>query len=176
MLRVTFAGLLARRLRLILTATTIAIGVAFVAGTLILTDSLQRAISVPVSTASAAQVVVQPAGTGGGKGGAPAGPALPAGLLGRIRAIPAAAAAEGLVTATKVTLIGKDGHPITHARAINKIRSYPTAPALAAQYAITSGRPPQRPGEAVLDAATARRLGYRIGDPISVGTSTASGP
>jgi len=170
MLRVTFAGLLARRLRLILTATTIAIGVAFVAGTLILTDSLQRAISVPVSTASAAQVVVQPAGTGGGKGGAPAGPALPAGLLGRIRAIPAVAAAEGLVTATKVTLIGKDGHPITHARAINEIRSYPTAPALAAQYTITSGRPPQRPGEAVLDAATTRRLGYRIGDPIGVGT------
>jgi putative ABC transport system permease protein len=168
MLRVTFTSLLARRLRLILTATTIVIGVAFVAGTFILTDSLQGALGVPA--AAAAQVVVQPAGADSGKGGGPAGPTLPAGLVARIRAVPGVAVAEGLVVASKVTLIGKDGRPIVHPRAASELRSYPASPALAAQYTLQSGRPPRRPDDAVIDAATARQLGYRIGDPIGVVT------
>jgi putative ABC transport system permease protein len=168
MLRVTLASLLARRLRLILTATTIAIGVAFVAGTFILTDSLQRALGIP---AVAAQVVVQPAGAGGGKDSGPAtSAALPASLVARIRAVPGVSAAEGLVTAEKVTIIGKDGRQITHRRAPNELRSFPASQALAAQYTLRSGRPPRRPGDAVLDAATARQLGYRIGDSIGVET------
>jgi putative ABC transport system permease protein len=167
MLRVTFASLLAHRLRLILTAATIVIGVAFVAGTFILTDSLQHALGGPA--AAAAQVVVQPAGANVGKGSPDT--TLPAGLVARIHAVPGVASAAGLIIATKVTLIGKDGRPITHVRAVNELRSYPVGPALAAQYTIQSGRPPRRADEAVLDAATARRLGYRIGDRIGVVTS-----
>jgi putative ABC transport system permease protein len=168
MLRVTFASLLARRLRLILTAATIVIGVAFVTGTFILTDSLQRALGVPAP--AAAQVVVQPAGADGGKGSGSAAATLPARLVARIRAVQGVASAAGLVIAAKVTLTGQDGRPITHARAVNEVRSYPAAPALAAQYTMQSGRPPRRPDEAVLDAATAGRLGYRIGDPVGVVT------
>ena len=82
--------------------------------------------------------------------------------------------AEVIVTASKVTLIGRNGRPITHPRAPSELLTYPTAPALAARYTITSGRPPRHPGEALIDAATAHSLGYRPGDRI--GVLTAAGP
>src|SRR5262245_9046525 len=172
MLWVTVASLLAHRLRLILTAVAIAIGAALVAGTFILTDSLQGALGATGSAASPTRVVVQPAGADGGKG-AHASASLPASLVARIRTAPEVASAEGVVTASKVVLIGKDGRPITHARAVNELQSYPTIGVLAAQYTIQSGHPPRRPGQAMLDAATARSLGYRTGDRI--GVSTAAG-
>jgi putative ABC transport system permease protein len=43
MFSATLKGMLAHKLRLFLTATSIALGVAFIAGTLMLTDSMQRA-------------------------------------------------------------------------------------------------------------------------------------
>ena len=171
MVRVTLASLVAHRLRLILTAVTIAIGVAFVAGTFILTDSVQGALGVPGAAGSAAQVVVQPAGADNGKDAASIA-SLPAGLVARIRAVPGVAFAQGLVTAEKVTVIGKDGHLISHLRAVNELLSYPTTSGMAAQYTIQAGHPPRRPDEAMLDAATARRLGYRPGDRIGVATAT----
>jgi len=174
MLRVTVAGLLAHRLRLILTAVTIAIGVALVAGTFILTDSAAGALGGAAAAAAPAQVVVQPAGADGGKSTA-APTSLAAGLVTQIRAVRGVASAQGLVAADKVTLIGKNGREITHRRAANELLSYPDIPALAAQYTIQSGRPPRRPGEALLDAATARSLGYRVGDRIGVATTT-TGP
>ena len=54
MVRATIASLLAHRLRLILTAVTIATGVALVAGTFILTDSVQQA-ALSTSTAAGAR-------------------------------------------------------------------------------------------------------------------------
>jgi putative ABC transport system permease protein len=170
MLQVTIASLLAHRLRLILTAVTIAIGVALVAGTYILTDSLRGALGGPAAATAPALVVVQPAAADSGKGSA-ATATLPASLVTRIRAIPGVAAAQGLATASKVTLIGKDGQPIRHVRAVNELLSYPTIGALAAQYTIRSGHPPRRPDGAMIDAATARSLGYRIGDRIGVATA-----
>jgi putative ABC transport system permease protein len=168
-LRLTVASLLANRLRLILTAVTIAIGAALVAGTFVLTDAVRGALGASTQAASAAAVVVQPAGAAGGKtASAPA--SLPASLAARIRAVPGVTSAQGLVSASKVILIGKDGRPITHRRAANELLSYPTAPALAAQYTIQSGQPPRHRGEALLDAATARSLGYRVGDQIAVVT------
>src|SRR5262249_53339440 len=61
MLRVTVASLLAHRLRLILTAAAIALGVALVAGTFILTDSVQGALAGSGAAGPAGYVIVQPA-------------------------------------------------------------------------------------------------------------------
>jgi putative ABC transport system permease protein len=169
MLRLTVASLLAHRLRLLLTAAAIAIGAALVAGTFILTDSARGALSTSPATAPGAAVIVQPAGAAGGKGAGPV-TSLPASLAARISAVRGAASAEGLVTASKITLIGKNGRPVTHRRAPSELLSYPAVPALAAPYTIQSGHPPRQPGQALLDAATARGLGYRIGDRISVVT------
>jgi len=170
MLRIIVAGLRARRIRLALTAATIMLGVALVAGTFILTDSVQATLRGP--SAPGGLVVVEPSGAAGGKGaGGPV--SVPAVLAARLRALGGVAVAQGMVTAEKLTYLGPGGRPITHARAASELLSYPTAPALAAWYTITAGRAPRRGGEALLDVATARSLGYRPGDRI--GVATASG-
>src|ERR1700691_5455687 len=51
MLRVTVKGLLARKLRLALTALAIVLGVTFVTGTLVLGDTLNRTFNSLVGTA-----------------------------------------------------------------------------------------------------------------------------
>src|SRR5580658_1003770 len=51
MLRLTLRGLLARKLRLALTALAIVLGVTFVTGTLVLTDTLNRTFDTLVGTA-----------------------------------------------------------------------------------------------------------------------------
>ena len=94
------------------------------------------------SATPGALVVVQSAEAAGGKEACPA--PLPAGLLARIKAVPGAASAEGLVAVSKVTLIGRGGHPITHSRAADELLSYPAVPALDAQYTIRAC--PARPG------------------------------
>jgi putative ABC transport system permease protein len=51
MRKITVRGLLARKLRLVLTALAIVLGVTFVSGTLILTDILNRTFDTLVGTA-----------------------------------------------------------------------------------------------------------------------------
>ena len=173
MLRITLAGLRAHRIRLALTAVTITLGAALVAGTFILTDSVQAVLGGAGASTPAGLVVVQPSGAGGGKdAGGPV--SVSAGLAAHLRAAGGVAAVQGLVTAAKLSYLGPGGHPITHARAAAELLSYPAAPALAAWYTITAGRAPRRGGEALLDAATARSLGYRPGDRIGVATPSGT--
>jgi putative ABC transport system permease protein len=173
MLRITLAGLRAHRIRLALTAVTITLGAALVAGTFILTDSVQAVLGGAGVSTPAGLVVVQPSGASGGKGtGGPV--SVPAGLAARLRAAGDVAAVQGLVTVAKLTYLGPGGRPINHARAASELLSYPAVPALAAWYTITAGRAPRRGGEALLDAATARSLGYRPGDRIGVATPSGT--
>ena len=145
MLRITMAGLRAHRVRLALTAVTIMLGTALVAGTFILTDSVRAVLGGAGATTPAGLVVVQPSGAGSGKGaGGPV--SLPAGLAARLRAVGGVAAAQGLVAAAKLTYLGPGGRPITHVRAASELLSYPAARALAAWYTITAGRAPRRAG------------------------------
>ncbi|MGA2014007.1 MAG: hypothetical protein ABSH51_26225, partial [Solirubrobacteraceae bacterium] len=51
MRKVTVKGVLARKLRLALTAVAIVLGVTFVSGTLILTDTLNRTFDTLIGTA-----------------------------------------------------------------------------------------------------------------------------
>jgi len=172
MLRVTVTGLLAHRLRLVLTAVTVMLGAGLVAGTFILTDSVQAMLRAGTS-GPARLVVVQPSGAGGSKGAS--GPlSVPAGLVTRLRTAGDVAAVQGLITAAKLTYLGPGARPITHARAATELLSYPATPVLAAWYTITAGRAPRRGDEALLDAATARSLGYRPGDRIGVVTPSGT--
>lgn len=66
MLRATFKSVAARKLRLLLTATAIVLGVAFVTGTLVLTDTSTRLFDDQFSQATAGvDLVVRDAATFG---------------------------------------------------------------------------------------------------------------
>jgi putative ABC transport system permease protein len=164
-LKVTLKGLLAYRGRVVLTVVAVMIGVALVAGTLMLTDAVGRSVRQFTASAHAGvDVVVRNADD------AKAGPPQPIGphLAATIRALPGVGAAAGVVVGEKLQMVGRDGRPIRHRRAVNLVTSWPSDPALASGYTLRQGRPPTGSGEVVLDAATAATGGWRLGDTLGI--------
>ena len=146
--------------RLLLSATAVVLGVAFVAGTLLFSDGLtagladrvgrlDRGVDVDVSSIDADDATVA-----------------------RVRALDGVRAAEVLKTAAGVGLVGPDGRKISGTHFAVTV---PRDPALRS-YDVTSGRLPERAGEAVLDAETARERRIRVGDEIRVGGRSAAVP
>ena len=117
MWRATIKGLLAHKVRLGLTALAVVLGVAFVSGTFILTDTMNKASTRPLPDDSqtlnqGVAVVVQGEQKfkGTGQGGETAGPGerVPASVLDGIRTVPGVEAAEGeLIGYAQV--VGTDG-------------------------------------------------------------------
>ncbi|MCO5994396.1 ABC transporter permease [Actinoallomurus rhizosphaericola] len=153
MLKTTLAGLRAHLLRLMLTALAITLGVGFVAGTFVLTDTMKAGFDRQF-TASAQKVSVAVL-TDDKK--------IPDATLRAVRAVQGVQDAQGLVRGD-AALIGKDG------------RAYGETPTLGmsivsgplARYTITKGRAPGGPGEAVLEKGVAGHTGYGVGDTIRV--------
>ena len=105
MLRATVKSLLARKLRLVLTALAIVLGVGFTAGTFVLTDTALKSFDDLFGQAYAkTDVVVQAhqafnpteGGGGGGGGGQELNP-IPERLLPLVRAVPGVRFSEGSV-------------------------------------------------------------------------------
>src|SRR5688500_8958304 len=111
MRRIALKGLLARKLRLFTTSLAVLLGVAFMAGTLVLTDTIGRTFDTMFADANAGtDAVVR------GKGEVDTGftverDNVPAGLVATVKAVPGVAAAEGLVEGY-TQVVGKDGKPV----------------------------------------------------------------
>jgi putative ABC transport system permease protein len=164
-LEATLKGLLVRRARLALTAVAVLIGVALVTGTLVLTDAVGQSVRrLTVAAQSGVDVVVHNADDP--KAGPPQ--AIRPNLVDAVAAAPGVGAVAGVVVGEKVAMVGRDGRPLRHRRAPNLVLSWPADPTLAAGYTLRLGRPPQRDGEAVLDQATARAGGWRLGDLLGI--------
>src|SRR6266508_1088588 len=117
MWRATIKGLLAHKLRLGLTALAIVLGVAFVAGTYILTDTMGRAFDdlfATVNKGVAVEITGIPKFETNGPGGEQAGSAerVPATLLDTVRQVDGVASAEGGVSGY-AQLVDKAGKAIS---------------------------------------------------------------
>jgi putative ABC transport system permease protein len=153
MLRITLAGLRAHLLRLLLTALAITLGVGFVAGTFVLTDTMKAGYDRQF-TASAGKVSVAVLPKTG---------ELAASTLARLKALPGVQDAQGIIQGD-APLVGKDG------------RVYGDFPTLGTSIetgalqrnTVTAGHLPQTPDEVVLDRTTARRNGFRPGSHVKV--------
>jgi putative ABC transport system permease protein len=154
-------GLWAHRARLTLSALAVVLGVAFIAGTLTLTDSLTAGIArlAPqraTATVRAAATLAEEAR-----------PALPDDLPGRLRRL------EGLEAATGKVLGGVQLKPATGSvKGPSLGLSWPEDAALS-PLELAAGRPP-RPGEAVVSAGFARSEQLRVGDAVQVATAQGS--
>src|SRR5437867_7373375 len=102
MLRATLKSLLARKLRLLLTAIAVVLGVGFTAGTFVLTDTALRSFDQLFGDVfKGTDVVVQarasftPVGGGGGGGGGSERNPIPADLLSEGRSVDGVRAADG---------------------------------------------------------------------------------
>jgi len=135
MLRVALASVLGNKIRLALTALAIVLGVAFVTGSFVLTDSIDCAftglleevnagIDVYVNPSTAVEEDITTSQPGGG-------PGLPDTLVDEVAAVDGVAHAEGGVEGL-AQVIGPDGEPVA-AWGHRRLRSRGTDPARAAR-------------------------------------------
>jgi putative ABC transport system permease protein len=162
LIRTTLAGLRARKLRLLSTATAIVLGVAFVAGTLIFGDTAKAALYDQFARAAAnVDLAVTP--VDGSKDG---GARLSLSTVDTVRSVPGVADADGRMQEflplldRRGRLVGNNDDPGLALSAGTVARLRP--------YDVTSGRGPAADGEAALDADTIARTGYALGDTITV--------
>jgi len=178
-LRITFKSLLARKLRLLLTASSVVLGVAFVAGTLMLGDTLNKTFdNLFVTAYSGTDVGVR------GKaafdvsvtdGGDPAQsrPPVPASELAQIKAVDGVKEAEG-DSSGFAQIVRPDGKVVDTSGAPTLggawLGDTPLNP-----YRLKTGKAPTATGQVAIDAATADDNKIKVGDHISVLTQAGKG-
>ena len=175
MFRVTVKGLLAHKFRVAATALAVMLGVAFMAGTLVLTDTISRTFDELFGDvfADTDAVVRQeeafsaPFGEGAQRG------RVEASLVGTLAAVDGVALAEGMVQGY-ARLVGKDGKPIGNPEmgaptfGANWSRSDELNP-----FTIIAGAPPGADTDVVIDKKSADDGRLRVGD---IATVLVQGP
>ncbi|KRE60617.1 FtsX-like permease family protein [Nostocoides sp. Soil756] len=175
MLRATWRGILAHKLRLLLSGVAVILGVAFVAGSYVFTDTLDRAFTGLTSGAVGDVIVRADGGSGGPGAGAGGTRTVPDSLVRELAAVPGAARADGRITTFGTYVVGKDGKLVGSNGPPGIAVSYSDGPAAngVSTAALDRGRWPTASGEVLLDANTAARAGYRLGDTVPIVTAGA---
>lgn len=174
MLRATLKGVLAHKLRLGMSAFAIILGVAFVAGTFVFTDTLNRSFT-DLFRQTAPDVTVRPvdAHDGGGFTGADSR-TVPAGELAALAGLPGVDRVDGNVTDQSTFIVGKNGKVVGSGGGAPGIGiTYNDGPAADGSpiVTVTSGHPPDGPDQFLLDDKSAAAAGYTLGDEITLVTT-----
>ena len=168
MLKATLKGLAAHKLRLAATAVAIVLGVSFVAGTYVLTDTITATFdNLFKQVTQGIDVAVRSQETFGGFETGQTRDPLPESLLDQVKAIGGVKEAEGSVTGF-AQFIGKDGRPVTTGGAPTLGVSIGQAAEFNAGSTLRAGRRPSGPNEMVVDAKTAEDEGFQVGDRVKV--------
>jgi putative ABC transport system permease protein len=173
--QVALRGLLGRKLRAALTAFAIVLGVAMVSGTFVLTDTIKAAFNTVFTTVyqnTDAVITGKSAISSSNNGNAPTTPSLPASLLTQVQALPSVQLASGGISDT-AQLVGRNGKVISSGGAPGLAFSYSPAGEHFNPLTLTSGRFPSGPNEIAIDASTASKHNYKVGDEVGV---VARGP
>jgi putative ABC transport system permease protein len=170
-IRVALKGLAGRKLRAVLTATAIVLGVAMISGTYILTDTIKSAFgTVFTQVYQHTDVVISGKSAVGEneRNGARQAPAFPESLLNTVRGLPGVAEAQGGVSDT-AQLVGRDGKVISSGGAPSLAFSvHPQGSQRFNPLQLVSGAWPAGPGEVAIDANTAAKKHYAVGQTIGV--------
>jgi len=166
MWKVVVRGLLSHKVRLALTALSIVLGVGFVAGTFVLTDTINRTfVDLFTQTTKGIDVAVRTKQTFNGQNGQQR-PPLPATVLDQVKAVPGVQVAEGSMFGY-AQFIGKNGKPITPGGAPTIGVSVSESPKLQAG-TLRQGKLPDGPGQVAMDAHTAEKHHFTVGDKVTI--------
>ncbi len=170
--RLTFRSLLSRKARIVLTALSVIVGVAFVSGAFILTDSFKKAFD-GLFTELNQGVDYRVRGTVafGDEG---QGDPVPASLVQTFRDIPGVGAVEPNLQGSAV-IIDQAGKPVK-ARGGPQLGVSWSGESSIGGTVLRTGRAPNGPGEVVVDAETADRSNLAVGDRIQVVGSSGALP
>lgn len=161
---VAVRNLQAHKVRLALTIASVVLGTAFVAGSFVFTDTLQRSFDTIFQTSDKGiDAQVRPVHEGD--------PGVPTRLVPEIRAVPGVATVEPRVTGTAVlvdshgTKLQSNGAPSEggawSARSVNPVPTF------------ASGHAPTRPDEVVVNDGAARKHDLHTGDHVTVVVANA---
>ncbi|GCE01754.1 ABC transporter permease [Embleya hyalina] len=170
MFRFALRNVVAHRTRLAMTAVAVLLGVAFVVGTLVLSDTLGRAFK---NTASKSFADVSVAvlddnvdRTGSRAHGRPE-PTLTEDTLARLRALPGVARARGVLEGF-TGVVDRDGDLLGSGWTTIGTNFVPVGDGTDPRFPMRSGRGPAAAAEIALDVRTADKGGFRVGDTVRV--------
>ncbi|MGW7018735.1 ABC transporter permease [Streptomyces decoyicus] len=173
MLRTALRNVLAHKARLMMTALAVLLGVAFVAGTLIFSDTVGEAIKkasaknlkgVAVSVQAVSDDNAPPTGKDGKRT-----TLLDDKLVNTVRALPGVQSVRRNVAGT-ATLAGPDGIPIGKGWQNIATNFQPDKDGYDERYPLMEGRGPAAANEIALDEATAKAAGHKVGDSVRFAT------
>jgi putative ABC transport system permease protein len=166
MRNVTLKGLLAHKLRLALTALAIVLGVAFISGTFVLTDTLNNTFSVLFGNIYQ-KIDFQVRGVAQlGSGANATRNELPESLLATVRRVPGVEAAQGGVEGY-AQFVAHDGKAIQTGGAPTLGINFDPDQQISA-LRIIAGGPPVTSGDVVMDAGTAQKYGFTVGQRVRI--------
>ena len=175
MLKVSLRSLLSHKLRLVLTALAIVIGVSSVAGTLIFIDTINATFTRIFQSANAGVAVEVRghvlAGQTGSVGGSQRLP-IPRALRATVQGVPGVQSAAGVIFRNGASLIGSDGKPIGGNGPPTFGGNWVGDPVLS-PYHIRSGAPPSGPEDVVVDAGTASANKLSVGQQVKIAFQSA---
>jgi len=169
MWKVTIKGLLAHKLRLALTALAIVLGVTFISGTFVLTDTLHNTFTTlfgHVYQNVDFQVRGQAVFTSNTGGGGAERNNIPQSIVTTVRNVPGVADAEGTVSGN-AQFIAPDGKAISTGGAPTLGVSFDPDPRLSSLHVI-QGAAPTTSGDVAMDAATAKKYHFAVGDRVRI--------
>ncbi|MFI5686048.1 ABC transporter permease [Streptomyces sp. NPDC051636] len=165
MFRTALRNVLAHKARLLMTVLAVMLGVAFVSGTLVFTNTISDAYQ-KSSAKGFGQVDVAVTAESQEDKGDTVGktPELTQALLDKSAKVPGAASATGVVTGF-TAIADKDGNLIGGGWQSEGGNYWGTKDA---RYPLVGGHAPSGRGEVLIDSRTAERAGYKIGDRVHI--------
>ncbi|MGW4460684.1 ABC transporter permease [Micromonospora sp. NPDC004704] len=168
MLRATLKSLLARKVRLILSGLAVVLGVMFVSGSFVLTDTLGRSFDSVFSDAYAntdVNVAAKPKIAVNEFEGEQLANPLPAATLDTVRKVPGVAEATGVVATDGARLIGSNGKVVTSFGPPQLGENWTGEDDLVK---LREGRAPAADTEIVINAGLAKAAKVKVGDRVGV--------
>jgi putative ABC transport system permease protein len=170
MLRVTLRNLLARKLRLVMSAFAIVLGVAFVGGSLIFTDAMGGAFDDIIEGTTADVEIAYPGATDFDS--VQDNRTIPASVVADLEQLPEVEEVYATNQLQSVFVVGENGKVVGGNGPPGLAFNYTGGRNLQGEPILTlvDGEYPDAPGEIALDVDTAEKAGYAIGDEVSLVT------
>jgi putative ABC transport system permease protein len=163
--KLLFRGFAQRKVRVLLTGIAIALGVALMAGTYILTDTINGAFSEIFSNAYKNKAVVVTQKETLGRGTAAEAASLNEATLARVRSVSGVAAASGAVS-SNASLLTRSGKHLTTGHAPGLVNAL--QPKRFEAFTAAQGHLPEADDEVALDEATAKRNKLELGEKVVI--------
>ncbi|MCX3063432.1 ABC transporter permease [Streptomyces beihaiensis] len=166
MFRTALRNVFAHKARLLMTVLAVMLGVAFVSGTLVFTNTISHALS--KSSAKGfdhVDVALTPGATAAAGDKVSKEVKLTDATLGKAESVPGAASAYGVVSGY-AAVAGQDGKLVGNGFASQGGNYWAGSGGKDVRYPLKEGSAPHGRNQVALDAKTAERAGYKVGDRV----------